>query len=57
VFPSVLHLPNAQLTSIDSGHSDLQDATSDAEEETGMDERALHFLPEISFSDARNAFI
>jgi hypothetical protein len=57
VFPSVLHLLNAQLTSTDSGHSDLQDATSDAEEETGMDERALHFLPEISFSDARNAFI
>ena len=40
--------------STDSGHSDQQDAKSDLEEEDGMDESALLFLPEVSFSDARS---
>jgi hypothetical protein len=40
--------------STDSGHSDQQDVTSDLEEEDGMDESALLFLPEVSFSDVRS---
>jgi hypothetical protein len=51
VFLSVLHPPNTQLTNIDSGHSDQQDAKSDLNEEDDMDESALLFLPEVSFSD------
>ncbi len=31
--------------STDSGHSDQQDATSDLDEEDGLDESALFFLP------------
>jgi hypothetical protein len=45
VFPSVLHLPNTQLTSTDSGHSDQEEAKSDLEEEDGMDESALFLYP------------
>jgi hypothetical protein len=54
VFPSVLHLPNTQLTSTDSGHSDQQDAKSDLGEEDDLDESALLVLPKVSFSDARS---
>ena len=56
MFPSVLHLSDAQLTSkcTDSGHSDQQDAKSDLEEEDGMDESAILFLLKISLSDARS---
>jgi len=56
VFPSVLHLPNIQLTSTDSGHSDQQGAQSDLGDEDDLDEDegALLFLPEVSFSDARS---
>ena len=41
IFPT----PNTQLTTIDSGHSDQQDAKSGLNEEDGMDESALLFLP------------
>jgi len=54
MFPSVLHPPDTQLTSTDSGHSDQQDAKSDLGEEDELDESAFLFLPEVSFSDARS---
>jgi len=53
-FLSDLHLPDTQLTSTDSGHSDQQDAKSDLGEEDGLDESALLFLPEVSLSNARS---
>jgi hypothetical protein len=43
MFPPLWHLPNTQLTSTDSGHSDQQDAKSDLGEEDGMDECVLLF--------------
>ena len=39
--------------STDSGHTNQQDAKSDLGEEDDLDESALLFLPEVSFSDAR----
>jgi hypothetical protein len=42
------------MTSTDSGHSDQQDAKSDLGEEDDLDECALLFLSEVSFSDARS---
>ena len=46
--------PHPADESTDSGHSDQQEATTDLEEEDGMDESELVLLPEVSLSDVRS---
>ena len=53
-FLSFCIFPHPADESADSGHSDQQEATTDIEEEDGMDESEFLLLPEASLSDGRS---